>query len=263
MRSSRNVEYLRVPGGNYKIGSNRKEIARAAKFWQNRLLENFTVEQFRFWLGKEFPAFRQEVPEFFLARTLICNEEYSRFVAATGARVCESLLSRSQLDHPAWGMTVSEARAYCDWLSSEDLEFKYRLPSEVEWEAAARGSEGLEYPYGSTFDPSRANTVESGVGTTTPVERYSAAPGPFGHLDLAGNVEEWVDDRYWVYPGGEVIADDLYEVFGMDYSILRGGSFHRGGDLSRGARRHGQYPKPDYRFVGFRIVLERRMDLKQ
>lgn len=251
-------EYLKVPRGKYKIGATREEISRAVHYWKDQLLEDFTAGQLERWMTKEYPAFLASVEEFAMSRTLVTNEEYGRFVAATGVGVCESLLSPAQDDHPAWGMTIEQAGEYCAWLSLYDPSFTYRLPREVEWEAAARGLGALEYPYGSEFDPTKANTVESGFGITTPVEHYAHAPGPFGHLDLAGNVEEWVDDRYWVYPGGDLIVDDLYETFGMDYFILRGGSFHRGGDLSRGARRHGRYPKPDYRYTGFRVVRVER-----
>ena len=249
------LEFLRVKAGNYKIGADKLDIEQATSYWQSRLLENFSREQFEEWLYKEFPAFTTPVKEFFLSRTLVTNAMYSKFVESTGIPPCESLLVDSA-EHPAWGMSFDQARGYCRWLTASNPQYSYRLPREIEWEAAARGPEGLEFPYGREFDPSKANTVESGIGSTTPVERYSCAPGPFGHLDLAGNVEEWVDDRYWVYPGGKLICDDLYAVFGMEYHILRGGSFIRGGDLSRGARRHGRYPKPEYRFTGFRVVRE-------
>ncbi len=251
-------QFLSVPAGHYTIGTDAAEMDRAIEFWQNRLLENFTRQDIECWFRKEFPSLKIWVEGFEMSRTLVTNANYLRFAAATGAALCESLVEGEPADHPAWGLDISEAKSFCAWMSANDPVYRYRLPKEVEWEAAARGPERLEYPYGPTFDPSKANTVESNIGTTTPVLEYAHAPGPFGHLDLAGNVEEWVDTRYWVYPGGELIKDDLYEVFGANYFILRGGSFHRGGDLSRGARRHGAYPKPDYRFTGFRLVRERR-----
>lgn len=253
------MEFLRIPSGSYRIGSDRDDITRAVGFWRSRLLEDFTWDQFESWLKKEWPAFQCRVETFEMSRTLVTNEQYRSFIEATGRTPVESQTVSWATDrHPAWGMTLEEARAFCDWLSDFDADFFYRLPREVEWEVAARGPQSLEFPYGNDFDKDKANTIESGIDQTTPVDAYAHAPGPFGHLDLAGNVEEWVNDPYWVYPGGELVKDDLFEVFGMDYFILRGGSFRRGGDLSRGARRHGAYPKPDYRFTGFRVVRERK-----
>lgn len=248
------MNYLEVPAGRYAIGANRVEISRAVEYWQHRLLENFTRADIESWFAKEYPKHAAELQAFALGRTLVTNGEFRAYVAATGAPPAGSLRDGEPEDHPVWGLGIEDARAYARWLSASDPDHTYRLPREREWEAAARGREGREYPYGRDFDPSLANTVESRIGRTTPVEAYAHAPGPFGHLDLAGNVEEWVDDVYHVYPGGELVRDDLYQVFGMNYHVLRGGSFHRGGDLARGARRHGAYPSPDYRFTGFRLV---------
>jgi formylglycine-generating enzyme required for sulfatase activity len=79
-------------------------------------------------------------------------------------------------------------------------------------------------------------------------------------LDLAGNIEEWVSTGYYVYPGGRLIEDDLFNRLGDGYAILRGGNFLCGGDLSRAARRHGPFPDPLFRYTGFRLVRELKRD---
>src|SRR5690606_27070268 len=126
----------------------------------------------------------------------------------------ESLQVDNREDLPVWGISLEQAQRYANWMSDRDPEYNYRLPTEVEWEIAARGPDFREDPYGNAFDPKAANTVESGIGQTSPVHAHAHAPGPFGHLDLAGNVEEWVCTKYFVYPGGKVVVDNLYETFG-------------------------------------------------
>ena len=156
-------------------------------------------------------------------------------------------------DHPVWGVTIEDVKLFINYLSNE-TGIPVRLPSEAEWEYAARGPSRLEYPYGNVFSPSSANTIESGIRTTTPVYRYECSPSPFGLVDMAGNVEEWVSDCYSPYPGGFLVKDNLVEALGNSYHVLRGGFFLGGGDLSRCARRHGPFPSEEYQYTGFRLA---------
>ena len=103
-------------------------------------------------------------------------------------------------DHPVTYVKWTEAMAYCQWLNQIlNSEFTrsgqnliLRLPTEAEWEKAARGIDGLEYPWGNTFDKNKCNTSESGKGGTTPVGLYSPqGNSPYGCADMAGNVWEW------------------------------------------------------------------------
>ncbi|MBN1148467.1 MAG: SUMF1/EgtB/PvdO family nonheme iron enzyme, partial [Anaerolineales bacterium] len=110
----------------------------------------------------------------------------------------------SQYDNPSQpvvGVTWFEARAYCAWLSALSGR-TYRLPSEAEWEAAARGAEGRCYPWGQEWDAGRANTLEGRVLKPSPVGAYAAAGGrgPFGAEDQSGNAWEWTASLYGHYP---------------------------------------------------------------
>jgi formylglycine-generating enzyme required for sulfatase activity len=158
-------------------------------------------------------------------------------------------------DWPVWGVSFDDCCRFADWMGYR-LGQKARLPIEAEWEYAARGPNRNEFPFGNEFDSSKCNTIESGIGHPTPVDRYCAFSSGFGICDMAGNVEEWTSSRYSPYPGGDWVEDDLTRFCGRRYRVLRGGSFARSGDLTRCARRHGPHPEGPFRFRGFRLLLE-------
>ena len=142
---------------------------------------------------------------------------------------------------------------FLDWVSKK-IDRPCRLPTEEEWEFAARGMDRREYPFGERFEAEACNTIESGIGQTTPVDKYDRGVSPFGIYDMAGNVEEWTRTIYRPYLGGRFIEDDIATSCKGEYHVLRGGSFSLGGDLARCARRHGPHPDPQFRFRGFRVA---------
>lgn len=110
----------------------------------------------------------------------------------------------NQTDHPVVGVTWYEAEAYAKWAGK-------RLPTEEEWEKAARGKEGCIYPWGDKFDKAKCNSAESEGRSTTPVTKYVNGLSPYGCYDMAGNVWEWTESFSY---GGE-----------KDFPVLRGGSW--------------------------------------
>jgi formylglycine-generating enzyme required for sulfatase activity len=149
----------------------------------------------------ERPAHRVTLPAFWLDLTEVTNEAWGRCVAA-GACPAPDATSAGKNGfgsderfrgprQPVSAVSWDAARAYCQWLGK-------RLPTEAEWEKAARGSDGRRFPWGNA-EPTPAHAQHAGLGVTADVGTHPAGDGPYGHHDLAGNVWEWVEDVYDPY----------------------------------------------------------------
>ena len=154
-------------------------------------------------------------------------------------------------DLPVSGVNWHDAKKYCLWREA-------RLPTEAEWEKAARGPDGLEYPWGNEWDPSITNTGENGEweGGIAPVGSYKKNRSVYGVYDMSGNVWEWVEDWYQPYPG----SDYKSELFGENVKVIRGGG---GGDghyaisyFFRAATRQFAEPEMESDDVGFRCAKD-------
>lgn len=242
-------DLVEVPGARVELGLPAELVDAVVARWER-------VGVVASWIHKECPAHVVDIPAFRIMRYPVTNLEYLEFLRSSGHAVLPSSWRfggyPAQLaNHPVWTVRPRDADAYAAWLSARTGR-RFRLPSEAEWEYAASGGTGREYPWGEEFRPDRANTVEAGPLTTTPVGIYPAGRTVFGCDDMAGNVEEFVADHYAPYPGGVRIDDDL-SATGEAYRVTRGGSFTRFGDLARCRRRHGWFPRQLY-VVGFRMV---------
>jgi formylglycine-generating enzyme required for sulfatase activity len=158
-------------------------------------------------------------------------------------------LQRQLPYHPVVGVTFFEVEAYCAWLSDQRKR-TVRLPSEEEWELAARGEDGRPFPWGEEFDPNLANTLESGLNGTIEVASLSADVSPNGVFDMAGNVQEWTSSTY------KPLADEIYSAENL--RVARGGSFNDTAYGSRVSYRRAYPPGYFYPFLGFRVVVEHR-----
>ncbi len=242
-----------VPGAAVELGLAGHEVARVAAAWAHVGVEPA-------WIEKEAPAHQVSLDDFWIARYPVTNREYWTFLGDSGheGRPSTWYLGAypwERANHPVAGLRPEDADAYAGWLSRR-TGHPWRLPTEAEWEYAAKGPDGREFPWGSTFDPAAANTRETGLHTTSPVGAFPAGRSPSGAFDMAGNVEEYVADIYRPYPGGRLIADHLVQSIGT-YRITRGGSCWRFGDLTRTRRRHGAFPGPLYP-AGFRLATGQR-----
>ena len=236
-----------VPAARARLGLPREQVEQVVAAWRR-------VGVVTDWIAKECPEYDIELAAFRIARYPVTNAEYRRFLADTDATWLPTSwpfgsYPHDRANHPVWTLPPEAGDAYAAWLSSRTGR-GFRLPTEAEWEYAA--GRGNEYPWGDGWRPAAANTVEAGPLSTTPIGIYPDGDSPFGLADMAGNVEEYVQDTYHPYPGGLPVADELLLSYGT-YRIARGGSFTRYGDLARCRRRHGWYDKPIY-VIGFRLA---------
>ncbi|UJP09407.1 formylglycine-generating enzyme family protein [Microbacterium sp. KUDC0406] len=202
------------------------------------------------WFLKEAPRASVPVAAFRIARTPVTVAQWRAFSAETDRAV-----PAEPDDHPVFGITWADAQAFCSWMT-ERVGYEVRLPTETEWERAARGDDVREFPWGDQYRTGLANLWDLGVGTTTPVGSFPAGASPFGVLDMAGNVDEWTSTLYAPYPGAPAEVSAL-ESWAFDPHITRGGAFRHDRDLARCARRHGAYEE-DLRAigVGFRLAAD-------
>lgn len=179
---------------------------------------------------------RTFVRSFHIDRLLVTNREYERFVLETSVQPpphwVDGTIPPEQADHPVVNVTWYEAAEYAQWAGK-------RLPVGREWEKAARGTDGREYPWGETFEAIRCNTLEAQTNGTTRCDRYPDGSSPYGALDMCGNAWEWALDT----------APQL-----TTFRMARGGSWfypHRFGRCASVNWLSPEYRLPD---VGFRCV---------
>ena len=172
----------------------------------------------------ENPVHTAVVAPFFIDIAPVTCSDYARFVSATGHRAPkdwrDGRMVPSRADHPVVWLSWSDAAAYAEWAGK-------RLPTESEWELAARGTDGRQYPWGDDFDGSRCNCRATGIGRTTPVRRFPDGVSPAGCYDMAGNAWEWTAS--WHGPDRQ-------------RRVLRGGAWGSGPMTVRAVYRGRDYP---------------------
>jgi formylglycine-generating enzyme required for sulfatase activity len=225
------LEFVRVPKGKFIMGSN---------------------------LGDEKPQHEVDIPyDYWIGRFLVNNAQYNEFVQAAGAKRPFDRGSKVH-DHPVVFVTWENARSYCMWLKelhgSELPEgYQFRLPTEAEWEKAARGQNGNEWPWGNFFEPTRSS-CDGANKTTTPIGKYSPrGDSPYGATDMAGNVWEWCHSLYEPYP--YKAEDGREDETASGRRVLRSGSFYHGREGARGAYRGCHEPGVHDDYVGFHVAV--------
>ncbi|MBI9085626.1 MAG: SUMF1/EgtB/PvdO family nonheme iron enzyme [Desulfobacterales bacterium] len=252
--------FVKIPSGEFLMGSDDSD-KRAGK--------------------DEKPRHPVELPEFYMARYPVTVAQFRAFVQDSGYDVKGPWQKFSGADnHPVVAVTWHDARAYCQWLTdrlrestdtSEPLAgllrnsgWEARLPSEAQWEKAARGGDGRIYPWGNDSDPDRANYDDTGIGGTSQVGSFPKGESLYGCLDMAGNVWEWTRSLW---------GKDLFNpTFGYPYDpndsmredesaddkmrrVLRGGAFNYAVNGVRCAARDRFSPGGRSGGGGFRVVV--------
>ncbi len=232
------MRFLEVPGGVFRMGA----------------------EDISEW---EKPVHPVRLSPFWLAETPVTNQQFRPYVQATGKEPLHWSNPKYNQDlQPVVGVSWFEAEAYCQWLNERIEGYEAGLPSEAQWERAARGGDGRRYPWGDDEPNETLAWYDQGYDSAAkPVGQYPAGRGPYGHLDLAGNVWEWCRDiwseeAYRQAPHSDANAADPVNRQGNDEQRpLRGGGFR---DVPFGLRAaHRFWPPAGIRFdvIGFRVCL--------
>ncbi len=210
------------------------------------------------------PVHEVRLSGFRFSRYPVTNAQFAAFVADTGRAAPEHWAggapAEGQSDHPVTYVSWDDAQAFCRWLTGRVAEASggateggAHLPTEAQWEFAARGVDGREYPWGDNPPtPKHANYQESAIEDTTPVGMHAHGASPDGIHDLAGNVRQWCLDWFGRYEDGSQ-ADPAGPEEGRE-RVVRGGSYLDRPSTLRGAYRFNVAPDGRFGFVGFHVA---------
>jgi eukaryotic-like serine/threonine-protein kinase len=219
------------------------------------------------WYKDEQPPHEIDLSAYWIDQTEVTNAMYAKCVSDNNkcqepkklrSETHSSYYGNPEFDnYPVIYVDWKMASTYCSWAGRS-------LPTEAQWEKAARGTDGNIYPWGNTFDGTKVNFCDSncsnnwanksfndGYADVSPVGNYPLGQSIYGALDMAGNVWEWVNDWYDVYPGGDPSASNN---FGQKYRVLRGGTWGYNLDSVRSAFRLSVAPDSFATDVGFRCA---------
>jgi formylglycine-generating enzyme required for sulfatase activity len=256
------LELVEIPAGEFAMGSTEEEV--------NAILA-FGSPIKREWIVGEKPQHTVYLDTYYIGKTPVTAGQYKQFCAATGYAMPPEPGGKvgifdvphfnphwSKDDHPIVNVSWNDAVAYCKWLSKE-TGYAVSLPTEAQWEKAARGKDGRRYPWGPNWDDGSkcANSVApNNLGSTMPVGSYPLGASPYGVLDMAGNVWQWCSDWFDAgYYQGSPDRNPTGPANGQ-YRVLRGGSWRNDSAIYfHSAVRYGVVPDGRGSLAGFRCVV--------
>ncbi|MEW6324721.1 MAG: SUMF1/EgtB/PvdO family nonheme iron enzyme [Nitrospirota bacterium] len=239
-----------IPAGEFVMGSDEEDTEGTA-------LEYGIVKP---WFEDEHPQRRINLPAYYIDQFEVTNEQYHAYVSAMNRRPPwrEGRPPQGEERYPVTRITWEEANGYCAWAGKA-------LPTEAQWEKAARGTDGRIYPWGNEFDPEKAN-VGGRHGGPRPVGSFEAGKSPYGAYDMVGNLWEWTADWYDAYPGQQLTGEFYENKLNKKFKTIRGLSWSPIGHYSaddalvimahygRAPYRLFFYPNDTLEDLGFRCV---------
>jgi len=258
IRPPDSMEMVCIPAGQFVMGSRSEEIDEVLAGCNVCRVESYT---------DELPQHVVYLDAFWIDRTEVTSAQYRKCVEAGACPLpggCDSGEPTygvpSREEHPMVCLSRDEAQAYASWVGG-------RLPTEAEWEKAARGTDGRMYPWGNTFDGSRLNFcdrnctfdwkddgADDGYAYTAPVGSYPSGASPYGLFDMAGNAWEWVADTYAAEYYAESPSHNPPGPVVGEHWVMRGGSYDSGLRHVRCAKRWRDFRRLGN--VGFRVAVE-------
>ncbi|MDD4272265.1 MAG: SUMF1/EgtB/PvdO family nonheme iron enzyme [Desulfobacter postgatei] len=211
------------------------------------------------WVENEMPCHRVDVPRFFIARYPITKAQFRVFVQDTDHKNNE-FEDYGEDNHPVACVNWHDAQAYCQWLNSKNLfsGMKVALPTEAQWEKAARWGTATLFPWGDEIEPEQANYSDSSIHETCCAGCFQRGGNDDRPLDMIGNVWEWTMDHF--HDTYNKAPDDGCAWIDTDadegtYRVFRGGAFRLSAERCRSACRDGDHPSDRIPLLGFRLVL--------
>ncbi len=200
----------------------------------------------------ESPAHKIQLETFYVDKYEVTNARYRRFLSLTKQRrrssyTYDPVLGKDR--QPVIGIAWDDAHDFCKWAGM-------RLPTEAEWELAARGSAGFVYPWGYKWNSECANSVETGLQRPVEGGNYPLGKSPYGALDMAGNVWEWCNDYYDKSFYTQSPSHNPQGPPEGKLRVLRGGSWFDGPTDLRVTKRRGENPKMRLSNIGFRCAKD-------
>ena len=189
-----------------------------------------------------------DLPAFYIDVYEVTHGEWIRFLTETDYRPegnWRQFYSIGKEDNPVSNVYWDDAKAYCE-------AFGKRLPTEEEWEKAARGPDGNKYPWGDVWDAMKSNSSELAMRNTMEVGESPEDKSYYGAYDMMGNAQEWTSHELTPYPGSPARRDDAFQ---RDYIAVRGGSYAVVGRTMSLASRSGFAPDSQYG-IGFRCAKD-------
>ena len=231
-----------IPAGSFRMGSSDAELAAVKEICARDSL-SWPCPDFK----EEQPQRSVQVNGFWIDRNQVSNSDFERFVKDTGYQTQNwpQHYTSGKEKHPVVGVSWNDASAYCQWAGK-------RLPTEAEWEKAARGTETYLWPWGDFWDSARLNSIESGINGTSAVGSRGGELGqsPYGLNDMAGNVWEWTAD-WWGWYENPHRPPDSNQGWGK---VIRGGSWRKWGYETRTTFRGYADPNGYSDDIGFRCA---------
>lgn len=235
------IDWVIIPAGEFIMGSDKTTDPQASwSFEGPQHLENLPAYR----IGR-YPITYAQYRAFLLAEDGFANDRWW----ADFVRPSSKDPNESPLNYPVNNVSWYEAIAFCQWLST-CLGYEITLPTEAQWEKAARGTDGRFYPYGNRFDPTKANGQQAGIGQPCAVGLFPNGASPYGVMDMGGNVAEWCLSRI----RSSYKKPENTGPTGVKARMVRGSHFRHAPKQMRCAYREYQFPEMPLSQLGFRIV---------